>query len=104
MKVFTMITVLLVMLAGILIGFKINRYPVAIKLNDKLTSLSIYVLLFLLGISVGLNKTIIQNLHKIGFQAVIITLGAISGSVLTLWLLYRFFFKTEQIKGGQDEE
>jgi uncharacterized membrane protein YbjE (DUF340 family) len=92
------------MLAGVAIGFVINRFPKAIKANDKLISWAIYLLLLLLGISVGLNKTIIQNLDKIGVQAAIITLGAISGSVLTLWLVYRLWFKTLQIKGGSDEE
>ncbi|MBA4409515.1 MAG: LysO family transporter [Bacteroidota bacterium] len=99
-----MISVLLVMLAGILTGFAINRYPLAVKINDKLISGAIYVLLFLLGISVGLNKTIVQNLDKIGIQAVIITIGAISGSVLTLWFLYRMLFSKEQNDGGQNEK
>lgn len=99
-----MIIVLLVMLSGTLIGFVLNRYPKVIKLTDKLTSWSIYLLLFLLGISVGLNKTIIQNLDKIGLQAVIITIGAISGSVFTLWIVYRFFFKSEQTNRDRHEE
>ena len=98
-----MVTVLLVMLFGILIGYAINRRPKLLKANDKLISLAIYLLLFLLGISVGLNKTIVQNLDKIGVQAIIITIGAISGSVLTLWALYHFVFRTEQLK-NQDEK
>jgi uncharacterized membrane protein YbjE (DUF340 family) len=99
-----MTTVIVVMLAGIFIGFAINRFPKVIRANDKMISWAIYLLLFLLGISVGLNKTIIQNLDKIGLQAAIITLGAISGSVLSLWLVYRLWFKPVQTKGGSDEE
>jgi uncharacterized membrane protein YbjE (DUF340 family) len=99
-----MITVLVVMLAGILIGFTISRFPSLIKANDKLISWAIYLLLLLLGISVGLNKTIIQNLDKIGIEAAIITIGAIAGSVLTLWLIYRMYFYSEPEKGGSNEE
>jgi len=99
-----MITVILVMLAGIFIGFAINSFPKIIQANDKLISWAIYLLLFLLGISVGLNKTIIQNLDKIGLQAAIITLGAITGSVLTLWLVYQLWFKPVQTIGGSNEE
>lgn len=94
-----MVTVLLVMLAGILIGFAINRFPRLIKLNDRFISYAIYLLLALLGISVGLNKTIIQNLDKIGVQALIITIGAIAGSVFTLWVVYRVFFNSEKNEG-----
>ncbi len=89
-----MITVLLTMLSGILLGFVLNKKPKILQVNDKLITWAIYILLFLLGISVGLNKTIVENLDKIGVQAIIITMGAISGSVLMLWALYRFAFKT----------
>lgn len=99
-----MITVLLVMLAGILTGFFINNSPRLIKANEKLISWAIFLLLFLLGISVGINKTIIRNLDQIGFQALIITLGAITGSVITLWILYRYFFNKENIGGNRDEK
>lgn len=99
-----MITVLVVMLAGIFLGFFLNRFPKTIEVNNRLISGAIYLLLFLLGISVGLNKTIMQNLAKIGGQALIISLGAIAGSVLSLWFVYRFFFQPEHFKGTGDEE
>jgi len=99
-----MITVLSLMLAGIVVGYLISNHRKLLKINDKLLTWAIYGLLLLLGISVGLNKTIIQNLYKIGLQSAIIATGAITGSVLVLWALYHFFFKTEQTKGVQDEE
>lgn len=99
-----MIIVLLLMLAGMLTGFALRQRSIVLKINEKLTSVAIYILLFLLGISVGLNKTIIQQLDKIGIQALIITLGAISGSVLTLWILYRTFLKDLKPSNEQHEE
>jgi uncharacterized membrane protein YbjE (DUF340 family) len=92
----TMTLVLLLMLAGIVVGFGIHRYPTLVKLNDKLVSGAIYILLFLLGISVGSNQTIVHNLEKIGLQALIITIGAVSGSILALWFVFRYFFQTEK--------
>lgn len=99
-----MIIVLLVMLAGIMTGLAINRFPRVIKLNNKLISGAIFLLLFLLGISVGLNKIIIQNLDKIGIQALVITIGAVAGSVLTLWMVYRFGFSASPNKKEEDEK
>lgn len=98
-----MITVLLFMLTGIGIGFSLNRYPNVIRLNDRLISWAIYALLFLLGTAVGLNKIILQNLDKIGVQAAIITAGAITGSVLSLWIIYRFFFRNDQPVASDEE-
>ena len=99
-----MITVLLLMLAGIVAGYLLSSRRKLLKINDKLIQWAIYGLLFLLGISVGVNKTIIQNLDKIGLQSAIITIGAVTGSVLVIWALYHLFFKSEQTNGAGDEE
>jgi uncharacterized membrane protein YbjE (DUF340 family) len=92
------------MFSGIIAGIFIHHKPRLIKINDRLISTAIYILLFLLGISVGLNKTIIQNIGTLGFQALIITVGAISGSVLMSWLIYRIFFRSEPNNDVEDEE
>lgn len=73
-------------------------------MNDQLISLAIYVLLLLLGISVGLNNTIVQNIGTLGYQALVITLGAVIGSVLFSWLVFRIFFASEADKNVKDEE
>lgn len=89
-----MIIVLLLMLAGILLGTWISRYPKLVRINNSLTNYAIYLLLFLLGISVGLNEKIINKLDQIGIQSLIITIGAISGSVLVLALISKYAFKS----------
>jgi uncharacterized membrane protein YbjE (DUF340 family) len=99
-----MIIVLSVMLAGICMGLVLTRYPNIIRINDKLVSWAIYLLLFLLGVSVGINETIIHNLDQIGLQAAIITLGAVSGSVFVSWFVYRYWFKPGQHQGAKHEE
>ncbi|PID95661.1 MAG: DUF340 domain-containing protein [Bacteroidetes bacterium] len=87
-----MITVLVIMTAGIILGFFIHHKTTLIKLNDKLTSWTIYLLLFLLGIQVGLNDKIINNIHTIGFQATVITIGALLGSLIFAYITYKLFF------------
>jgi len=54
---------------------------------------AIYLLLFMLGISVGTNKEVIDNLGKIGYEAVAIAIASISGSVLLAALLFKVLFK-----------
>ncbi|HET6556523.1 MAG TPA: LysO family transporter [Prolixibacteraceae bacterium] len=99
-----MIGVLITMIAGIITGVLIHRKDHLIKINDRLITIAIYVLLFLLGISVGLNKTVVQHIGTLGFQALIITTGAVSGSVLISWLVYKVFFKEKQNLNLQDEK
>lgn len=96
-----MLTVVGIMAAGMVVGYLIRNYKKWVKLNDRLTMWAIYLLLFLLGISIGSNKTIINNLGNLGLTALLITVFSILGSVLVAWVGYRIFFKR---KGVEHEE
>ena len=92
-----MLTVVIIMISGILVGYLIRSFEKLVKVNDKLTTWAIYALLFLMGIGIGANKVIMNSLHTLGFKALIISIGGIAGSILLGWLTYRVFFKkTEQ--------
>lgn len=80
------------MIGGIILGIWIGNYPALVKINEKLLNLAIYGLLLLLGIGVGSNEKIISNIYSLGFQALTITLGTITGSVFFCWLIYKTFF------------
>lgn len=64
-----------------------------LRINDKLITWAIYLLLFFLGLSVGGNTELMANLQELGLQALVITGGALIGSIFLAWLLYKFFFK-----------
>lgn len=86
-----MITVLAIMALGMLIGYVFKQQKGFLKLADKLTTNIIRLLLFMLGIGVGLNEKVIQNIDSIGLQATIISLGALLGSLLMAYLTYKFW-------------
>lgn len=81
---------------GILIGFVLRKNKKLIVISDKLTVYAIWVLLFLLGISVGTNETIIQNIGSLGFQALVVTLSSIACSVIFSYFLFVTLFKNEK--------
>jgi uncharacterized membrane protein YbjE (DUF340 family) len=91
-----MLVVILFLFSGILIGSLLHRKVRIIKISDKISTWFIYVFLFLLGISVGSSEEIMNNFGKIGFQAIILTVGAISGSVLASFFIYKRFFKEKE--------
>ncbi|MFC2151334.1 LysO family transporter [Bacteroidota bacterium] len=91
-----MITVLSIMTAGILIGWLVHNKEKFLKIISQLTNWAIYLLLFLLGLSVGTNQEILNNFDKIGLQSIIITVFAVSGSILISWLTYIIFFKKNE--------
>lgn len=82
------------MLTGITLGYLFRNLTIFQK-TEKTISLTIILLLFVLGISVESNPTIINNLGKFGWQAAIIALSATCGSILVSWLVLKYFFKQE---------
>ncbi|HNV53109.1 MAG TPA: LysO family transporter [Tenuifilaceae bacterium] len=91
-----MLTVVIIMISGILVGYLIRSFEKLVKVNDKLTTWAIYALLFLMGIGIGANKVIMNSLHTLGFKALIISIGGVAGSILLGWLTYRVFFKKSE--------
>lgn len=89
-----MFIVLAIIIVGIIIGMQI-RTPKAPALLSKILNGIIYLLLLVMGISVGGNQTIIENLSTIGLQAFIITIGAVLGSLIFAYILYRWVFQKE---------
>jgi len=90
-----MFGVLALMTLGIIIGYFISNNKKIILLADKLTGYTIFLLLFLLGIGVGLNQKVIDNLPTLGIQALLLSLGAIFGSLICAYITYKLFFKSK---------
>ena len=85
-----MIIVISLMVCGIILGYVFKEKN--LKFVQKLINYAIFLLLFLLGITVGATGDVMNNLDSIGLEALLITLAAIIGSVLCAWGVYRFFF------------
>lgn len=88
----TMLSVILLMVLGIATGFLLRNTGIVKRIN-KLVSAAIYILLFMMGIVVGTDNTVMDNLSAIGWDALLITLGALLGSCLTAWLLFSVAFR-----------
>ena len=93
-----MFTVISMMLVGIVAGylFKLVSF---LQRVEKSISWTIFLLLFVMGISVGSNPMIVDNLWRFGGQAAIFAVCTITGSVLASFMVFRLFFK----KGGRNE-
>jgi len=88
-----MLTVIIIMTAGMVLGFILREKEKLIKLTEPVITVSIFALLFLLGVSVGTNELILNNLDTIGVRAAVLTVGAVFGSVVAAFFTYKLFFK-----------
>lgn len=93
-----MITVLVIMIIGMICGYLLKEKKKLLQISEKLTTAIIFVLLFMLGIGVGLNKKVISGIDTIGWQAAVITFGAILGSLIFAYLTYKLFFTSKNEK------
>lgn len=85
-----MFTIIGIMFTGILLGYLLRRK--SLPWIHKVVTLLIWLLLFLLGIDVGGNETIVRSLHAIGLEALILTGAAVIGSALAAWGLWYLIY------------
>ena len=80
-------------MTGILVGVAFHKRTWLPKISEKLSTITIYLLLFSLGIKAGADRTIMSQLDTLGLTALGISLFATIGSVLTACVVYKYFFK-----------
>lgn len=78
---------------GVLVGFFLRKKHTLKMPIEQSISIMIWCLLFLLGISIGANQEVINSIHIIGWKAMILTIGGISGSIACSSIVYYKFFK-----------
>ena len=90
-----MFKIVFIMLGGVATGYLMRKRN--LKWVTGAITVAIWLLLFLLGIAVGLNGEILNNLDTIGIQALILSVFAVTGSVVLAKVVYCRFFKKEDL-------
>lgn len=93
-----MYSLLALMTIGIFLGYLSTSYKHFISYANKIVMLCIYALLFLLGLQAGSNEMIVANIASLGGIALILTFGAVLGSLWFSKLTFLFFFKSHSKK------
>jgi len=88
-----MFTVIVLLVLGMFTGYFLKNRTAFIKITSRLTDAAIFLLLFFLGVSVGMNEQVVSNFSNIGLQAFFLTLMATFFSVAVTWLFHRLFFR-----------
>ncbi len=103
-----MVEVLVIMTLGIALGALLRTRKQLIKTVNKTTIWIIFILLFFMGVTVGGNAEIMNNLDTIGLRGLQLSFVAILGSVILSWVVYKLFFNgndssVNTIKEGKHE-
>ncbi len=81
-----MFIVIAFMLAGIAVGYALRS--IKISFIHRIVLTLIWVLLFLLGLEVGANETVVRQFGTLGLQALLLATGGTLGSLFFAWLLW----------------
>lgn len=92
------LTVLAILAVGVVCGLGIRRRERARAWADGGLSASIYFFLFVLGLMVGSNRETLANLHRLGFQALLIALAGVAGSVAVAMVLSKYVLKDADLE------
>ena len=90
-----MFGVMIVMLSGVLIGYILRNIRAIPALVSKINIYIIFLLVFVMGLSVGSTPQVIQGLGTLGLLGIAISVVSIAGSVFLSWIVYRHLFKKE---------
>ncbi len=77
-----MLALILLFVLGVGLGLLLRKRKPLAPLVEKLTQVVVCALMVVLGISVGGNPQVMQNLGSLGLQALALTVGAVTGSIL----------------------
>ena len=84
-----------ILFLGLIIGY-IFRDKLNENFLNKVVMLFIYILLFFMGVNIGMEAEIVSNLTTFGWQALLLSIGSIVGSIFVILLVYHFEFKIKK--------
>lgn len=100
-RVVYMLIIVLILLSGIGVGYLLRRFR-WLQRVDVTILLTIFLLLFILGWSVGGNSYLLERLPSCGGEALLLAMSAMVGSAVMMALVYYFFFRSG--RGGRSDE
>ena len=97
-----MLQIIIALLLGVLVGsvFKLNEKQ--LNTISKLQTVGVVSLLFVMGISIGVNPNIISELSKIGYKALIIAVLTTLFSIVFVYFITQFLIKRKLDYGTND--
>ena len=89
-----MFYLIMTLAAGVCAGFAWRRIKVLSHIG-KAVSVTVFVMLFFLGVEIGADRQVLENISELGIRALVLALAGVAGSVLLSMVLYRALFRKE---------
>ncbi len=93
---------LIIMLVGVFIGNKKILKNSIMKNLDSIQNFALMLLLFIMGISIGIDKEVVKSFGSIGMKAVVLSIFSVVFSVLGVKMVSAKVLKTEEKRKEYD--
>lgn len=87
--------ILLLLFLSILAGMLLQKFSV-LRWLGQTSVWTVWLLIFVFGISLGSNDAVVNNFGHFGLTALIIALAGVAGSVLAAWGIGRYIAKNKR--------
>lgn len=87
--------VLIILLVSVGVGLLLRRFPAVNKISES-SGLTVFLLLFVFGITIGLDKKLMAGFSSLGLQAVAMAVAGVVGSIVFSLLIMRIFKRSER--------
>jgi uncharacterized membrane protein YbjE (DUF340 family) len=91
-----MLKVFIFLFAGIITGFLLREKKRVVAFFEKALMFSVFLLLFFFGAEAGLNEKVTSTFFSSGINGILISVGAVLGSILFSIPVYFFIFKKKE--------
>jgi len=89
-------SILVVLVAGIIIGASVKLSDKMKAYNSKFQFIGVVFLLFTMGVSLGLNKSILNNLKNIGIKSLVFAVLTSTFSIIMVYFTTKFILKGDK--------
>ena len=92
-----------IMLIAAVAGFLLRKVEVVHRCGGAIKYM-VWFLLFVLGLSAGMNDDIVYGFAQVGLVAFIFAFFGTAGAMIAAWAVYRLFFKSRETEGSSGGE
>ncbi|MBV1756904.1 MAG: lysine exporter LysO family protein [Dethiosulfatibacter sp.] len=94
----SVILYLILLVAGALLSYRGLIHIKMLKRVGSLQMFFLYMLIFIMGIRLGMNKEVLKAIGDIGFKAAVFTVGTLATSVAAVYVVSQLLFKGQERK------
>ena len=92
-----------IMLFAAVAGFLLRKVEAVHRCGGAIKYM-VWFLLFVLGLSAGMNDDIVYGFAQVGLVAFIFAFFGTAGAMIAAWAVYRLFFKSRDTEGSSGGE